>query len=89
MRHHTDLPRGFTQLAVVLVALHWWLGVQSNQVLTEAMRTGNIWQFSDIGTVVKLEKSSPSIWASQNPNMIRIGLALSDMGCHFNFHPAF
>ncbi|NEO86613.1 MAG: hypothetical protein F6J87_20495 [Spirulina sp. SIO3F2] len=40
-----DLTRGFTQLAVELLALHRWRGSPANQILTGAVSTGDVWQF--------------------------------------------
>lgn len=39
-----DLDRGFTQLAVELIAVTQWL--ESEQILYGAVTTGNIWQFA-------------------------------------------
>ncbi|NEQ97784.1 MAG: hypothetical protein F6K30_13875 [Cyanothece sp. SIO2G6] len=40
-----DLTRGFTQLAVELMALHRWLGSPPNQIFTGVVSTGDMWQF--------------------------------------------
>ncbi len=45
-----DLDRGFTQLAVELIALHEWTHSDSN-VLMGVVSTGNIWQFGILDRV--------------------------------------
>ena len=40
-----NLTRGFTQLAVELIALHLWLGGNKEQILIGAVSTGDVWQF--------------------------------------------
>ena len=42
-----DLDRGFTQLAVELIALEQWTD-SDNQILTGAVSTGSIWQFGQL-----------------------------------------
>jgi hypothetical protein len=46
---NADLTRGFTQLAVEMIALSQWLGLDSNSEipLVGAVSTGDIWQFGN------------------------------------------
>ena len=50
---HADLARGFTQLAVELIALDQWCD-DSQPVLPGAVSTGDIWQFGMLQRDVKL-----------------------------------
>lgn len=57
-----DLTRGFTQLAVELVALHRWLGCQPDQVLTGAVSTGDVWQFGQYDPVSEHITQDLKLW---------------------------
>ncbi|MFG6105695.1 hypothetical protein U2F10_25845 [Leptothoe sp. EHU-05/26/07-4] len=57
-----DLTRGFTQLAVELVALHRWLGSQSDQVLTGAVSTGDVWQFGQYDSASDYITQDLKLW---------------------------
>lgn len=50
---HADMARGFTQLAVELVALDQWCD-DAQPVLPGAVSTGDIWQFGTLQRATKL-----------------------------------
>lgn len=57
---HADLFRGFTQLAVELIALDQWCD-ETQPVLPGAVSTGDIWQF---GVLQRDEKLVTQVWQS-------------------------
>jgi hypothetical protein len=44
---NADLARGFTQLAVELIAFHQWIE-SANPILYGAVSTGDVWQFGQL-----------------------------------------
>ena len=58
---NADLSRGFTQLAVELIALDQWCDA-SQPVLTGAVSTGNIWQFGVLQRGDKLVRQDLSLY---------------------------
>ncbi|WP_416666297.1 hypothetical protein [Egbenema bharatensis] len=48
-----DLAKGFTQLAVELIAIDQW-AVPEQMILLGAVTTGDIWQFSTLDRMAKM-----------------------------------
>lgn len=67
-----DLTRGFTQLAVELIALHCWLAQEENQapILTGAVTTGDIWQFGQYNP--KIQEISQDLTLLRVPDDLEI-----------------
>ncbi|MEM8641687.1 MAG: hypothetical protein AAGG51_23150 [Cyanobacteria bacterium P01_G01_bin.54] len=57
-----DLTRGFTQLAVELLALHRWRGSPENQILTGAVSTGDVWQFGQYDSGSNVITQDLKLW---------------------------
>jgi hypothetical protein len=58
---HADLSRGFTQLAVELIALDKWCD-ETQPILTGAVSTGDIWQFGVLQREDKLVTQDLSLY---------------------------
>lgn len=67
---NADLARGFTQLAVELIALDQWLDTD-NPVLYGAVSTGDVWQFG------RLHRDQRQI--EQDLNLYRVPADLDDL----------
>lgn len=67
--HNSDLTKGFTQLAVQMIALNQWQPKETN--LLGAITAGDIWQFG------VLHSASRLIW--QDINLLRVPADLPNL----------